>query len=349
MKKVAIILMPTVRRFPTHVGALKACFELYEKGILPRPYIIIGVSAGAAAGACFLPWTKANSRTAANVLANLEASMISSLPWSTKILIASAVITTLFPVANFALRKALSAKDGGNAEKFSLDLGETLTSWFLIGALQYFFWKGESVFSPNKLRWLFSKGPERGGLDLAGILNSDILFEIIATNLETGHEAVFTNYREEDRDPKRLVEALLASTAIAGSLPPSKIDGQILADGGISSRLPLHRAVHHGVDAIVVFAYHSVLEEEKGPFSWPACIVRSTEISEAKASRLTFENYQLRSQLGENLPPLFRLTTEEKLPNVSLRNFTKSDMVEAMNIGYRAVYSNLEELQKICC
>lgn len=348
MKRVAFILMPTVRRLSAHVGALNACFELSQKGILPRPYIIIGVSAGAAAGAGCLPWTEDNLKAAANVFANLEPGKISSLPWVTKTLIASVAVTTLFPVANFALRKVLSAKDGGDAEKFSLDLGETLASWFLIGVLQYFFWKGESVFSNNKLRQLFSKGPKRGGLDLAGILNSDILFEIIATDMEKGEEVIFANYRKEDRDPKRFVEALLASTAIAGSLPPLRIDGRILADGGIASRLPLHRALHHGVDAIVVFYYHSVLEEERGPFSWPASIVRSTEISEAKASRLTLENYRLRSQLGENLPPLFRLTTEERLPNIGLRNFTSDDMAEAMNVGYRAVYDNLDELIALC-
>ena len=255
-------------------------------------------------------------------------------------------LTTLFPMINFGIRQLFKTKD--NPEKFGLDFGETLTSWILTGALQYFFWNNESAFSNDRLRQLFTKGPKLGGLDLSGILSSDILFEVLATDLETGDEVIFTNYGTGGRDPERLVEALLASTAIAGSFPPSRIDGRILADGGIVSRLPLHRAVRHGVDAIVVFYYHSVLEMERGPFSWVDSVVRSTEISEAKASRLTLENYQLRRQLGEDLPLLFRLTSEEKLPNIGLRNFSSANMVEAMNTGYRTVYDNLNELKALC-
>lgn len=351
--------MPTVRRLHAHVGALNACEELSRKGILPKPYIIIGVSAGAAAGASCLPWTEANLKTAAHTYAGLDSGKISYWPWPTAALAILSSVTTLYPVINYILRKALKSQESGKeAEKLGLYIGEIMTSWILIGLLQYFFWKSQSVFSNRKLRHLFFKGPENGGLDLEGIFKSDVLFEMTATDVENAKEVIFTNYLEKDRDPERFVEALLASTSTVGSFPPSKIDGRILGDGGIISRLPIHRALHHDVDAIVVFYYHSIFEREKGPFSWLESIIRSTEISETVATCLMLENYQLRRNLGEklpsgkNLPPLFKLSVKDprsRLPNIGLRNFKRQHAIKAMNIAYNAVYDNLEDLKKICC
>lgn len=347
MKKVAYILMPTVRRLWAHIGAMNACQEFSRKGLIPKPHIIIGVSAGAAAGASCLPWTEANLKKAAEVFANLKPGKLTSLPRPTKILTVLTAATTILPLVNYGVREVLKSRASNESEGFTLDLGETLTSWMLIAALQYFFWKNQSVFSSEKMHKLFLRG-----LDFEGNFNSDVLFEMTATDMERGEELVFTNYRKRDKNPERFVKALLASIAIAGTLPPSQIDGRILGDGGIISRLPLHRALNHDVDAIVVFDYHSMLEEEKGPLSWSGSIIRSTEISETTATRLTLENYHLRKQLGENLPPLLQLTIKdpkERLPKISLREFTKSDATESMNIGYNAVYDNLEELRAICC
>lgn len=344
--KVAFIFMPTVRRLAPHVGGKYCWFEFSDRGLLPRPYVEIGVSAGAAAAASCLPPTHYNLRKAAEIYANLKPNDIVSWPWPIKIFAGLTVVSTLFPLANLIFKNRIEhLGDGHSVKKIGLTLGETLFSWLSIAGLNYFFWTQEAVTDNDRLRKLFLKN-----LDSRGIFNCDILFEALTTDVVTGEEVIFTNYRDEDKDPHRFVEAILASAAIVGSLPPSKIDGRFLSDGGVLSRIPLHRALAHNVDAIVVFRYQSTFEEQRGPFSWPKGLVRASEISETKGvAQLIKENYELRQRLGENLPPIFWLNIVDpdvKLPDIDLKNFSPDDMVEGMNIGYQTVKDNLPQLQE---
>ena len=346
--KVAFILMPTVQRLAAHVGGQCCWFEFSDKGLLPRPYVVIGVSAGAAAGASCLPPTPRNLRKAAEIYANLKPSDIVSLPWPIKIFAGLTVASTLFPLANLIFKNRMEDLEGGRSiKKIGLTLGETIAAWGSIAGLLWFFWNQEGVFDNRKLKNLFLTN-----LDFSkkGVFKSDILFEATTTDMKTGEEVFFTNYRKEDQDPGRLAKALLASAAIAGNLSPSRIDGRFLSDGGILSRIPLHRALAHDVDAIVVFRYQSTFKEEDGPFSWPKAIVRSAEISETQGiARLVRENYELRQKLGEKLPPIFWLNIIRqgvKMPDINLRSFSQDNMVEAMNIGYQTVEDNLPQLQE---
>jgi NTE family protein len=49
-----------------------------------------------------------------------------------------------------------------------------------------------------------------------------------------------------------LVDAILASAAVPGMLPPVEIDGEHFIDGGIVNSIPIDRAVQLGADEIYV-------------------------------------------------------------------------------------------------
>jgi NTE family protein len=50
----------------------------------------------------------------------------------------------------------------------------------------------------------------------------------------------------------RLVEAIMASAAVPGLLPPAEVDGEHYLDGGIVNSIPLGRAVALGADRVFV-------------------------------------------------------------------------------------------------
>jgi NTE family protein len=69
-------------------------------------------------------------------------------------------------------------------------------------------------------------------------------FQCVAASIERFSEHWFT------KGP--LVDAILASAAVPGILPPVEIDGEHFIDGGIVNSIPIDRAVHLGADEIYV-------------------------------------------------------------------------------------------------
>jgi NTE family protein len=67
---------------------------------------------------------------------------------------------------------------------------------------------------------------------------------VVATSLRTGRPQWF------DRGP--VVDAILASAALPAILPPVEIDGEQYIDGAVVDNVPISRALHLGVDRIVV-------------------------------------------------------------------------------------------------
>jgi NTE family protein len=72
----------------------------------------------------------------------------------------------------------------------------------------------------------------------------DVPFTCCAARIEDASEHWF------DRGP--VVEAVLASAAVPGLLPPAEIDGQHYLDGGLVNSIPLGRAVELGAERIFV-------------------------------------------------------------------------------------------------
>ncbi len=72
----------------------------------------------------------------------------------------------------------------------------------------------------------------------------EVPFQCVAACIERSAEHWFS------RGP--LVDAILASSAVPGILPPVEIDGEHFIDGGIVNSVPLGRAVELGADEVFV-------------------------------------------------------------------------------------------------
>lgn len=71
-----------------------------------------------------------------------------------------------------------------------------------------------------------------------------IPFECVATNLHTGRARWF------DHGP--VDRAVMASAALPAALPPVEVDGEHYIDGAVVDNVPISRALHHGVERIIV-------------------------------------------------------------------------------------------------
>lgn len=99
--------------------------------------------------------------------------------------------------------------------------------------------RGTSLFPDHGVRELIARCAPYDRIE-----DYPVPFECVATNLETGRARWF------DHGP--VTQACLASTALPAALPPVEIDGELYIDGAVVDNVPVSRALHHGVDRIVV-------------------------------------------------------------------------------------------------
>jgi NTE family protein len=71
-----------------------------------------------------------------------------------------------------------------------------------------------------------------------------VRLEVCAASIERAAEHWFTS--------GRLVDAIMASAAVPGLLPPAEVDGEHFLDGGIVNSIPLGRAIALGADRVFV-------------------------------------------------------------------------------------------------
>lgn len=102
------------------------------------------------------------------------------------------------------------------------------------------FVRGSKIFENSGLRRMLEStlGPD------ARFEDSTVPLGVIATDLETGAERVFTS--------GPLVEPLLASAAMPGVYPPVEIDGRMYTDGGVANNVPIAPAVNMGATTLYV-------------------------------------------------------------------------------------------------
>ena len=84
---------------------------------------------------------------------------------------------------------------------------------------------------------------------------STIPFNPVATDLETGEEVVLTS--------GSLRRGVLASSAIPGLLPPVRVNGHVLIDGGWVSKVPVFAAFKMGADMVLGVDVSPELEDTK--------------------------------------------------------------------------------------
>lgn len=73
--------------------------------------------------------------------------------------------------------------------------------------------------------------------------NDGMELGIVATDLHSGEDVYFTE--------GSMVEAVMASIAIPGFLPPVEIGGRTLVDGGVSQQVPIRMAKEMGADFVL--------------------------------------------------------------------------------------------------
>jgi NTE family protein len=81
-------------------------------------------------------------------------------------------------------------------------------------------------------------------LPVDAIEDLQVPFECVAASIETASERWFT--------AGPLVDAILASSAVPGVLPPVAIGGEHFLDGGVVNSIPVGRAVERGAQRIYV-------------------------------------------------------------------------------------------------
>lgn len=91
-------------------------------------------------------------------------------------------------------------------------------------------------------------------------------FECVAACIETSAEHWFTH--------GPLVDALLASSAVPGLLPPVEVDGWHFIDGGVVNSIPISRAVQLGATEIYVMHVGHIESELRLPkHAWDVAFV----------------------------------------------------------------------------
>jgi len=104
-----------------------------------------------------------------------------------------------------------------------------------------FLGRRQSLVSNQPLRALLQRN-----IRFARLEDAAIPISVIATEVMTGLEAIL------DRGPA--VDALLASSAIPGVLPPVTIDGRPLIDGAIVNNVPISEAIDNGATEVWVLS-----------------------------------------------------------------------------------------------
>jgi NTE family protein len=99
--------------------------------------------------------------------------------------------------------------------------------------------KGNRVFDNSGIKALITKR-----LGEARIEDAQLPLGIVATDLESGGERVF--------QAGRVLEPLLASTAMPSVFPPVEIDGRMYTDGGVCNNVPIGPAVTMGARTVYV-------------------------------------------------------------------------------------------------
>ncbi len=97
--------------------------------------------------------------------------------------------------------------------------------------------RGNRVFDNSGIRRLVESG-----LGDCAFEDAQIPLAVIATDLETGAEKMFTS--------GELMGPLLASTAMPGVFPPVEIEGRVYIDGGVVNNYPIAPAIAMGAKTV---------------------------------------------------------------------------------------------------
>jgi NTE family protein len=127
-----------------------------------------------------------------------------------------------------------------------------------------------------------------------------------------------------------LRDAVMASAAVPGLLPPVVIDGEHFLDGGLVHSIPVGRALALGAADIYVLHVGRIEQPMKPPRSlWDVCL---TSFELARRHRFVEEMANLPADVRVHVLP----SGEDKMPLVSVRSRSARAVATRMERGYQA-------------
>jgi NTE family protein len=183
---------------------------------------------------------------------------------------------------------------------------------------------------------LYSSAPLRKLLAAhlpATFASLEIGFQCVAASIERAGAHWFSS--------GPLIEAVMASAAVPGLLPPVVINSEHFLDGGLVHSIPVGRALALGARDVYVLHVGRIEQPLKPPRSlWDVCL---TSFELARRHRFVEEMANLPADVRVHVLP----SGEENLPLVSLRNRTARAVAGRMQRGYQAAAEYLSAQQDI--
>ncbi|MBI3951698.1 MAG: patatin-like phospholipase family protein [Acidobacteria bacterium] len=149
---------------------------------------------------------------------------------------------------------------------------------------------------------------------------------IIGTDLRTGQAVLL--------ERGTLMDAILASVAVPGLLPPVMIEGREIVDGGLVNNLPLDVAAKKGARLVVAVRCGCRRPLGRAPQGLLGILSRSFDIGLDSRSQCELEPYKDQTRFV-----VFEPCLDE---NISLLDFTHS--AELIEIGYQFALNELRAL-----
>jgi NTE family protein len=135
-----------------------------------------------------------------------------------------------------------------------------------------------------------------------------------------------------------LADAVMASSAVPGLLPPVVIDGEHFLDGGLVHSIPVGRALALGATEIYVLHVGRIEQQLKPPRSlWDVCL---TSFELARRHRFVEEMADLPVEVRVHVLP----SGEDKLPLMSMRQRRANSVATRIQRGYQAAAEYLSGL-----
>jgi len=172
------------------------------------------------------------------------------------------------------------------------------------------------LYSPAPLRKLLTTHLPPAFEDLA------IEFQCVAASIEQAGAHWFSH--------GDLPDAVMASSAVPGLLPPVVIDGEHFLDGGLVHSIPVGRALALGATDVYVLHVGRIEQPLKPPRSlWDVCL---TSFEVARRHRFVEEMASLPADVRVRVLP----SGEEKLPLMSMRSRHTRAVAGRIQRGYQA-------------
>ena len=209
-----------------------------------------------------------------------------------------------------------------------IPIAEIIALWQRVKFSDLFAFNWGALWNPRKATNLYNNGKLRQFLErhLPARFEDLVLpLTIIGTDLRTGEMVLM-----ESGD---LIQAIVASTAVPGILPPVTVEGREIVDGGLANNLPLDVAAQKGARVVLAMRCGCRRPLAQTPRGILGILSRSFDISLNSRWMCEIEPYRDRTRFVVLEPCLDE--------NIGLLDFSHS--AELIEIGYQFALSELRE------